>query len=447
MKTSLLFLAAAVCASAQVQFLVVDAPGSEKAVSGLYQFSSAPVGDRTDVVFRIRNTAQTTLSIRSLTLAGAGFSMFGQPTLPFNIAPGLNMDFTVRFAPADFGSYSANLTANGVSLMLIGASTAAPTLSAEGVALQSGSAVDLGLVERGVVATKRFRLENTTSERVQVKSLAVSGRYFQLGGSVAAPVELQPRSAVEFDVSFNATTSGVFQGTLSIDGRDYRITGAAHEPPFPKPVIIVDLAERSSAQQGTVKVQFGTTSRAIGSGKLRMEFKPTASTAPDDEAIRFIKGNRNIAFDVTEGMTVPVTATTFQTGTTAGTIVFTAEVGGWTTTETVEIAPAIIRVDKAKAVRNGSMLEIEVTAFDNTRTAGTLSFTFYTTTGEVVPPGAIRVDQGAEFRRFYADSTLGGSFTLKAAFPVAGPIANIASVDVALTNSAGPAQTGKTPIQ
>ena len=99
------------------------------------------------------------------------------------------------------------------------------------------------------------------------------------------------------------------------------------------------LPNATSGQQGRVSVQFGQASRAIGSGKLRLEFRPSIALAPDDEAVRFIKSNRSTTFEVTEGVTIPVQDATFQTGTTAGTIVFTAEVGGWTATSSVEIAP------------------------------------------------------------------------------------------------------------
>ena len=77
-----LLLFAAAAASAQMQLLVVDAPGSEKPVSNLYQIGSAAVGDRVDTIFRVRNTSQSSLVIRSLTLGGAAFTMFGQPSLP-----------------------------------------------------------------------------------------------------------------------------------------------------------------------------------------------------------------------------------------------------------------------------------------------------------------------------------------------------------------------------
>lgn len=448
MRALLMLAMGSTLAFGQVQFLIVDAPGSERPVSAMYQLGGAPVGDRVDTIFRIRNTSQTQLVIRTLTLAGAAFSVFGQPSLPHTLAPGLNMDFTVRFSPRDYGSYSASLSVNGSSLLLTASSTAAPVLSAGGPQLPSGSAVDLGLAERGTIASKTFRLENITSETVRVQTAAVMGRHFRLRQDLPLPLELTPRTGFDFDVLFAPTASGVFEGSLIIDGRSYRLTAAAHEPPFPKPAIVVDLPNPVSGQQGKVSVHFGEASRAIGAGRLRMEFRPAApALAPDDEAVRFLRGNRSNSFDVTEGVTIPVPEMAFQTGTTAGTIVFVAEVGGWTATSNIEIAPARVHVDKVRAVKNGSMLEVELTGFDNTRTLNQLAFSFFNANGEIVQPGAIRVDTAADFARHYANSTLGGAFALKAVFPVAGSIANIASVQLDIANASGVAQSGKTAFQ
>lgn len=441
------FSLASACAFGQMQLLLVDAPGSEKPVSAMHSIGSIAVGERIDTVFRVRNASQTSLTVRTFTLGGTGFTMFGQPSLPHMLAPGLNMDFTVRFAPGDYGSYSANLTVNGLSVLLIGSSKAAAVLSADGVRLTSGVAVDLGLAERGTSVTKTFRLENTTTERVSVQSATLAGTHFQTTQNLPLPLELAARSFIDFDIVFAPKASGVFQGSLTIDGRTYRLTGAANEPPFPKPTILVDLPNATSGQQGRVSVQFGQASRAIGSGKLRLEFRPAVAMAPDDEAVRFIKTNRATTFEVTEGVSIPVQDATFQTGTTAGTIVFTAEVGGWTATSSVDIAPQPVHFDRVKAVKNASMLEVEITGYDNTRSASQLAFTFYTAKGEPVQPGAIRVDGTNDFRRFFENSPAGGAFTLKAIFPVAGPLGDISATEVSFVNSAGSKASGKIQMQ
>ena len=180
-----------------------------------------------------------------------------------------------------------------------------------------------------------------------------------------------------------------------------------------------------------------------------MEFRPASPKVSDDEAVRFTRAltNRTATFNVVEGTTVALADLTVQTGTTAGTIVFRAEVGGWTETATIDIPPERVVVDKVSAVRKGSMLEFEITGYDNTRTVDGLTFTFYTAKGEAVQPGVIRVNGAAEFQRYFEGATAGGVFTLKAVFPVTGGIGEITSCDVILANGSGSTQIGKIHLQ
>ena len=135
--------------------------------------------------------------------------------------------------------------------MLTGSSTAAPTLSAAGAQLSSGSVVDLGLAERGSTASKSFRIANTTSERVRVQSASVTGKHFKLAQALPIPFELAPGATYDFDVAFAPTASGVFEGALVIDERSLSSHRRRHEPAFPKPTIVVDLA--SSCQRSAGK--------------------------------------------------------------------------------------------------------------------------------------------------------------------------------------------------
>ena len=363
-----------------MQFLVVDAPGSEKPVSTMYQVGGAPVGDRVDTVFRVRNTSQTALVIRTLTLAGAAFSIFGQPSLPHTLAPGLNMDFTVRFSPRDYGSYSANLSVNGIGAAVDG--------------LVDGRSRVVGRREPNCLPVPRLTLVWLSAAR-QLRRHSISrtrplsGSSYKLPLSAASnsewaqdlplPIELAPHASVDFNVVFAPVASGVFEGSLVIDGRSFRLTAAAHEPPFPKPAILVDLPSPTSGQQGRVSVQFGQASRAIGTRQAQDGVSSLdnarARRRGRDASCEAIASN---GFEVAEGATIPVSEMTFQTGTTAGTIVFIAEVGGWTATSSVDIGPEQVHIDKVRASKNGSMLEVEITGFDNTRTLNQLAFTFLT---------------------------------------------------------------------
>jgi len=78
-----------------------------------------------------------------------------------------------------------------------------------------------------------------------------------------------------------------------------------------------------------------------------------------------------------------------------------------------------------------------VSGFDNTRTLGALSFTFYDAAGNALAPGTIRADATAQFSIYFSTSQVGGGFLFHAVFPVTGDTARIAACDVTLSNSAG----------
>jgi hypothetical protein len=163
-------------------------------------------------------------------------------------------------------------------------------------------------------------------------------------------------------------------------------------------------------------------------------------TADNDSGILFPgSGSRTIPFTVKEGEAEArfgdVTQAVFQTGTTAGNIVLTAEVGGFTEQTNVVIGSAAVRFDQSAAARNGNSLEVKLTGFDNTHSVGEIAFTFYDRSGQPVQPGAIRVNARDDFKRYFEASTLGGVFALRATFPVAGNAADIQGVEVEFANS------------
>ena len=64
--------------------------------------------------------------------------------------------------------------------------------------------------------------------------------------------------------------------------------------------------------------------------------------------------------------------------------------------------------DRVTGARQTSGVSVNVTGFDNTRTAGMLSFTFYDSAGNVIAPGAIGYDSKAAFSSYFAGSDDGG---------------------------------------
>ncbi|MEJ7608234.1 MAG: hypothetical protein WKF37_18690 [Bryobacteraceae bacterium] len=129
------------------------------------------------------------------------------------------MDFTVRFSPANFGAYSANLSVNGIALLVRASSSAGAILEANGAAVNSGETVDFGRVERGQRGEAKFRLLNPVSQPVIIRTLSVSGSAF-LAAARTFPVEIAPRGIEEFQIAFDPK-SAVFtqERLLSMGGR------------------------------------------------------------------------------------------------------------------------------------------------------------------------------------------------------------------------------------
>jgi hypothetical protein len=253
---------------------------------------------------------------------------------------------------------------------------------------------------------------------------------------------LQPGASVTFTLVFEPAAAGVYAGTLRIDQRSYRITGAATEPPMLRPSVVIESIPTASAQQARVAVRFPAPSRASGPGRLRIDFEPAATARDNDTAILFAaSGSRTIAFTVSEGDSAArfgnAFDTVFQTGTTAGTIVLTAETGGYTEQARVTIGAAPVRLDAVRATRSGNMLEVIANGYDNTHAGSTLAFMFYDSSGRAVTAEPVRADASADFRRYFESATLGGAFSLRAVFPVAGDAWLVSGVELEVTNPAG----------
>jgi hypothetical protein len=450
---------AALCPAQVKLYVVLDAAtGSEREVTGsVFDIGTAGSGDTLQTRFRMRNTGTTTQQVQSIRVAGQGFTL-STPSLPYTLAPnGLPLDFTVRFTAIGGGSYSANLTAGTISVLLRATVVAAPVLVTESVSgirsdIAAGSTVALGNVQRGQKLTRTFWLENRNGSRITVRSITftgiASGLFVYRGPSL--PVDILDGGSQQFDIEFTPTASQQYTATLSIDGRAFGLTASGVDPPLPAPSIVVEpspLGER----QYKLTMRLAAPAPSAVSGGVQMEFRPATSVVgvEDDPGVRFLSsGGRSLSVvtrrdDDAIWLTNNVKDPVFQSGTTAGEILFTLAIGGHKITYTMPIAPAAVTIDTALAGRRTQDLDVTITGFDNTRTISQAAFTFFDTSGRPIGPGAILADVRREFERFFAASSRenGGIFTMRASFPVQGPVSQIAGVEVELTNSSGSSRT------
>ncbi len=435
----LLALAFAPAAHAQFDLFLVEG-STERAAPPVYNFGSVYANEPISSHFRLRNTSNAPATLSVLAVAGVGFTLTLPPALPVRLAPQGAIELNVVFRAADTGAYSASLRADGIAILLTATVAARLTYRIDsGSGTPFPGTVDFGSGVQGTAIARRITILNETPLVLIVPAISVQGADFALRGTAPYGQALQPREGGEFTIVFTPQATGPRQGSLTIGDRSYPLIGTGVDPPLPKPGVSIDLKQASSVQQGALIVRFDAPAQTNGTGTATLDFR-----GPADAAIAFASGGRRMTFPIAPGDVQAVLP--FQTGTTAGVITFTALVGGASDQQSVTIAGIPPGINATQAVRSGGAVEIRITGFDNTRSLGQLSFTFYDAAGNPIAPGAIRTDAAKDFAGYFAGSDLGGVFLLRAVFPVTGDVNLIASCEATLVNSAGSAKTQRTPF-
>ena len=399
-------------------------------------------------LFRIRNTSNAPAPLNLLAVNGAGFLLSGAPPLPYGLNPQQSVDFTAVFQAGSPGTYSASLDTEGASVLLTAAVLPRLTyqvIMAAGPQTLGAAPVDFGSVQAGNSVTLHFTVTNLTGLVLAAPGIAVQGAAFSIPGQTPAGVIFQPGDNTGFDVLFQPAAVGPATGTLTIGDRNYTLTGTGLPLPLPAPGLAISLPQAQSNQQGTVAVIFSAPAQTASSGTLTLAFQPLAPGATDPSIQLGVAGG-SLAFSFAAGDTQAnfngLEAVNFQTGTTAGSLTFTAAIGGVSAQQGIVIPAAPVGILSASGRRSSGSIQLSVAAFDNTRTAGRVTYLFYDSGGNLLAP-AMTVDSTSGFTAYFASSTEGGNFLLDATFPVSGNASGIAAFEVQMANSAGTATTGR----
>jgi hypothetical protein len=438
-------------AIAQIQVFLFD--GTNETPAGvLVNVGSASPGDTLQTRFHVRNVGEGPAMLQTLSIAGSGFAISLTPLLPYTIAPGSFVEFRVAFNPISVASYSAFLLVNTINITIQGTAipSAGVAVGGSSTLLAAGAVIDFGSVPVGGSQLQTFTLANLNNANITVVTLLVSGEGFIGPIGAAAPIQLTPGQSVSFQVAFQPQTGQASQGTLTVNQRSFVLTGQGLQPPLPSASIQLGSTVGSSAQQNNVSIPLATPSQVNGSGTLTMTFQSSVTGITDDAAIQFLSGpTRSATVTISPGDTVGTfgmqSSIAFQTGSTAGTIIFTLNIGNLPPQQlSLTIPPAPIILDTAGAVRRVSDLDVSINGLDNTYSASQLAFTLYDSAGATIAPGVISVDETSAFHQyFFTTSQVGGQFALLATFPVAGDVTLIAAFDVQISNSVGATKTQK----
>jgi hypothetical protein len=435
--------------AAHAQFSLYQVSGNaELPVGTLFSFGAAYPNVPDTVTFLLVNNTSQTQTMALLSVSGVGFSLIGAAA-PTSVKAGGNVKFTVTFQGETTGSYSGSLDTTGISVLLTDNLPPALTYQVQlpsGTATLGRAAVNFGSVPVGSNATLDFLAVNQTTLVLTVDAIGVAAGDFALVGPPPSGTALDPQASAGFSIEFSPTAAGARTAVLAIGNLQFTLTGTGAPLPLPTPALSVTLGEAQSAQQGSVAVSFSAAAQTAGSGTVTLSFEAQMAGALDP-GIVFATGCQTAPFTFNQGDTAAsfggAGSAAFQTGTTAGTLTLEAQIGNSVSRQSVVIQPAVIAVAAVTGALQAAAVTVDVTGFDNTRTAGKLSFTFYDPAGNVIPPGAINADSTAAFSSYFAGAGEGGQFALNAFFPVNGDPSKVRGVTVQLVNTAGTVTTAR----
>jgi hypothetical protein len=439
-------------ARAQIALYTVN-NGAEAPIGSVLNMGKVAVGDTLSVRIRVRNTGASTVNITYFFPNGAGFTI-DRPSLPFPIAPGSLQDVLLSFSESTPGLYGASLRVdsdvNSISTFVNATVVLGPVLTVFPVCTGSNASppsIDFGLVQAGQLRLCNFSLQNPGAADMTIATFNltnVTGSAFRMSAGPKAPFTIAAGDTIAFVINFTPKAAGSYTGALAIETRTYALTGTSFNTPLPTPVLEFDSGAFQSAQQRLLTMRLPTAASITASGSVNLTFLPDTTVVTDDTTVMFLAtGTQSLPFSISQGSTqISIngqTSAMFQTGTTSGRIRFT--LSGISTagdpTTLVTIPAAAISVETATATQRTGDLDIQLTGFDNTYSAGVMTFTFSDTSGHALPPGAIRADFTPDFRTFFTKTKAGSMFQVRVSFPVTGDTSGIGSVDVQLSNSAG----------
>ena len=247
-------------------------------------FGEVRVGVSVSKTLTVRNTGTKNLTVTSLSVSKASFSVSGSP--PFTLPPASTRTLTVVFSPTTEGTDTG-------TLVIKTDDTETPELTASllgrGVKPQlvvDPTSIVFGDQRVGTQSTPLIaRVRNVGSGTVTLTSLSLNAP-FSLASSGTPPFTLPPGTSQDLPVVFSPTTEGPVSGNLTLQTDDPVVASVV--------VSLTGKGTRSKIAVSPASVAFGaqrvstTQSRIIsvtneGSASLRVSFVST-SGSPDFSA-------------------------------------------------------------------------------------------------------------------------------------------------------------------
>ena len=429
MIARILLFASLLPLSALAQLQVFEFDGTtDTAVGSLVNVGAVAPGDTLETRFHVRNVGAGPATLSTLALAGDGFLIVSAPSLPYILAPYVGpaseAEFDIDFSPTTTGSFSAFVAVNSISIALQGNSVVIGLLDArrQPDSAHRGRHRRIWTGGRWGQSNTRFRaVEFGQHQRHGRQRRRFPGNGFSGPIGLTTPVQIGSGQSVPFQVTFTPQSGTAYQGTLTVDGRTFTLTGQGLDPRTAQRLHRLRL---HCGRQRATEQHHHSAGLGLASQRRRHArpwyFSPASAGVTDDAAVQFLSGplriaTVTIAMGATSALIGGQSSMAFQTGTTAGTITFTLTLENNAPQQTsLIIPPAPINLDSATAVALLGSINVAFAGFDNTYSASQIAFTFYDITGKALPQGAIDVNATTAFQQYFSTTQAGGTFQVLA---------------------------------
>ena len=314
---------------------------------------SSPAAGRSTAIVRIENsgTADITLPIST---DGGPFSIAEAPGLT-SISAGSSLDLTILFQPQRIGAVEGLLRV-GPDFFPLHAVGLGPELKfsyqtdSGTVPTTHGGNVFLGSTPVGTPLRRRFTIENTGTEAAEIPVVQLSGTHaeFRLQDVPPTPLSLAPGDSASLQIVFAPATPGQFSDALLVGSNVIAVSAAGAAPPsLPPYEITTSLVSAEPARQASAGLRLREPYPLPLTGALTLRVSPHNTAV--DPAVQFGSGGRVVPFRIAAGTTDAMfedgtPSVAFQTGTLAGTLIFTAAFTGPGNIEMTSSAPATLSI-------------------------------------------------------------------------------------------------------
>ncbi len=456
---------------------VVGPPDTPLQPNASVAVPDVPVGEKSQITIRVKNTGNADGRIPAINVQGTGFAIADAPFLPLTLTPGQAATFSVSFSPTTpgrsagrlrVGADSFDVVSNGLGSSLTYNFIAGPVTTP----VAANGSVIFPPVAVGQTSSVRFVVVNNGTSPAAVSSVGVvaSGTTFA-AGAVSLPVSIAPGQSTSFVINFSPTSVGNLTGTLRVDNASFTLSGFGNPPPA---IPAYSFSGATGAQQPATQLAVGLALAAnyplTLNGTLTLNF--SSDVFANDPAVQFAVGGRTVNFVIPAGQRNAVfpngqTTVRLQTGTVAGTIVlsptFTSDGGIALTPATPDAlvltvpqaAPRLLNVQVGSKTASG--FSVLVTGYATSRQISTIDLTFTAASGENVPTTRVTIPADASFTAWYqsaASAAFGSQFTATIPITLTGDLVNVTnlsdtvtSVSATITNRAGTSNAMSANVQ